>query len=338
MVIDLILAAGAVAITAARPRSWRGAAAVSAIAGVSLVLGTGMLRPALVATAPAVGFLLVALLAAGAAVGAGIPARLAAALAEVSRGRPFLLYSLVCAATAAATATVSLDGAVVFLVPTVLELGRFGAPRRPLLLGVVVVANTFSLALPEGNPTNLLVLGRLGVDAGGYTSRALPAGAAAAVICALAVALLERGRLRASGGEPTSGVAPAGLARGAAAVLRLGAQLTSLLVLLIPLAEHVRAPELGGIAGELAAACAAAAASCVANNLPAAAAAAAVGGPGAFAALAGLSVGALATEHGSVATLLAGDLAGIRAYDRRLAPVAAAALGVAVLLLWARGA
>lgn len=302
------------------------------------MLGTGTLRPALVATVPAVGFLLVALLAAAVAVNAGIPARLAAALAGASRGRPFVLYSLVCAATAAATATVSLDGAVVFLVPTVLELGRYGAPRRPLLLGVVVVANAFSLALPEGNPTNLLVLGRLGVGAADYASRALPAGAAATLLCALAVAVLERDRLRAGVGETAAIAGPARFDRGAAAVLRLAVQLSSLLVLLIPLAADVRVPEVGGLAAELAVAGAAAAAACVANNLPAAAAVAAVGGPAAFAALAGLSVGALATEHGSVATLLAGDLAGTRAYDRRLAPVAAAALALAVLLLWARGA
>jgi len=304
---------------------------------VSVVLGSGTLRPALVATAPAVGFLLVALLAAAVAVGAGVPARAAAALAAASRGRPFVLYSLVCAATAAATATVSLDGAVVLLVPTVLELGRYGAPRRPLLLGVVVVANAFSLGLPEGNPTNLLVLERLGVGAGEYASRALPAGAAAALLCALAVAVLERRRLRTPAGEAAI-AAPVRLGCGAAAVLRLGVQLTALLVLLIPLAAHVRVPALGGIAGELAVAGAAAAASCLANNLPAAAAAAAIAGPGAFAALAGLSVGALAAEHGSVATLLAGDLAGMRAYDRRLAPVATAALVLAVVLLWARGA
>jgi len=302
------------------------------------VLGAGALRPALLATAPAVGFLLVAILAAAAAVRAGIPARLAAVLAGASRGRPFVLYSLVCAATAAATAAVSLDGAVVFLVPTVLELGRYGIPRRPLLLGVVAVANAFSLALPEGNPANLLVLGRLGVGAGEYVSRALPAGAAAAFLCALAVGVLERDRLRADVGEAVPIAASARLARGAAAVLRLGVQLSSLLVLLIPLAADVPVPELGGIVGRLAVASAAAAAACVANNLPAAAAAAAVGGPSAFAALAGLSVGALAAEHGSVATLLAGDLAGTRAHDRRLAPVAAAALALAVLLLWARGA
>src|SRR5581483_242654 len=220
--------------------------------------------------------------------------------------------------------------------PTVLELGRYGIPRRPLLLGVVAVANAFSLALPEGNPANLLVLGRLGVGAGEYVSRALPAGAAAAFLCALAVGVLERDRLRADVGEAVPIAASARLARGAAAVLRLGVQLSSLLVLLIPLAADVPVPELGGIVGRLAVASAAAAAACVANNLPAAAAA--VGGPSAFAALAGLSVGALAAEHGSVATLLAGDLAGTRAHDRRLAPVAAAALALAVLLLWARGA
>ena len=82
-----------------------------------------------------------------------------------------------------------------------------------------------------------------------------------------------------------------------------------------------------GVAGALAISAATAAAAAAVNNLPASAAvAAAFSGPAAYAALAGVSVGALATEHGSVATLLAGELAGESAYERRLVPVVAAAL------------
>ena len=47
------------------------------------------------------------------------------------------------------------------------------------------------------------------------------------------------------------------------------------------------------------------------------------------------TMSALATEHGSVATLLAGELAGVRAYERRLVPVVAAALAVATVVLYA---
>ena len=118
-------------------------------------------------------------------------------------------------------------------------------------------------------------------------------------------------------------------------MLRLGVQLTSLLVLLIPAAASLPALHVAGIGGALAVAGLTAAAACLANNLPASAAvAAALTGPAAYAALAGVSVGALGTEHGSVATLLAGDLAGARAYDRRIVPFVAAALAAATALLW----
>jgi hypothetical protein len=77
----------------------------------------------------------------------------------------------------------------------------------------------------------------------------------------------------------------------------------------------------------------------VANNLPASAAVATVvsASPGAYAALIGLSVGALATPHGSVATMIASDLAGEDGELPRklLVPVAGLAVLSATLVLWA---
>jgi hypothetical protein len=74
------------------------------------------------------------------------------------------------------------------------------------------------------------------------------------------------------------------------------------------------------------------------NNLPASVWASSLltAGPIALAAVAGLAVGALAAPQGSVATLIAADLAGPgapRFSVRRLAPVAFAALLVAIVLL-----
>ena len=89
------------------------------------------------------------------------------ALAVRSRLSSRRLFVLVCVLAALLTALVSLDGAVVLMVPVVVELHRrFGAPLRALLLGVVAVANASSLALPEGNPTNLVVIERLGLPLG----------------------------------------------------------------------------------------------------------------------------------------------------------------------------
>jgi hypothetical protein len=57
----------------------------------------------------------------------------------------------------------------------------------------------------------------------------------------------------------------------------------------------------------------------------------------AYAASIGLAIGSFATAHGSVATVIAGQLAGSRAPSlpaRRLAPLATAATLAAVLVLW----
>jgi len=80
-------------------------------------------------------------------------------------------------------------------------------------------------------------------------------------------------------------------------------------------------------------------AAALANNLPVSASATALlaAGPAAYAASIGLAVGALATPQGSVATLIATDLAGPDAPAlrlRRLAPLAAAAVLFGTLLLW----
>ena len=90
--------------------------------------------------------------------------------------------------------------------------------------------------------------------------------------------------------------------------------------------------------GLLAVALAAGAAAAVANNLPASVSAAALlaAGPTAYAASIGLAVGALATPQGSVATLIATDLAGPDAPAlpiRYLAALACTGVLVATLLL-----
>ena len=122
---------------------------------LAVAFGAGSLGASVAATAPTIAFLLVAVALAGLAVRAGFASWAADNLAAVAGQRSLFLYALVCLSTAVATALVSLDGAVVLLVPVVLELARRGASLRRLLLGVVAVANAFSLGLPEGNPTNL---------------------------------------------------------------------------------------------------------------------------------------------------------------------------------------
>ena len=95
------------------------------------------------------------------------------------------MYVLVCLASALATAVVSLDGAVVLMVPLLLALSRrHQAPLAPLLLGTVAVANAASIAVPQGNPTNLVVIQRLGIAPIDFLEHMLVPGLVGALACA----------------------------------------------------------------------------------------------------------------------------------------------------------
>ena len=64
------------------------------------------------------------------------------------RGSSVALYVLVCALCALFTAAVSLDGAVVLMIPLLVILARrFDAPFGALFLGAVVVANAASIGV-----------------------------------------------------------------------------------------------------------------------------------------------------------------------------------------------
>src|SRR5207247_2649154 len=134
---------------AARPRSWFSAAAAAAGAGLDLTLiGPRPLEVALAATGPMLAFLTAALSLAALAERSGLAERTAALLAAAGRGRMLVLYVLVCAVCALLTAVVSLDGAVVLMVPVLLAIARrHGVGVAPLLLGTIAVANAFSVAV-----------------------------------------------------------------------------------------------------------------------------------------------------------------------------------------------
>jgi Na+/H+ antiporter NhaD/arsenite permease-like protein len=113
---------------------------------------------------------------------------------------------------------------------------------------------------------------------------------------------------------------------------------TGLLVVVHALGVRLPTDPARGLLGLLLIAGVVGAAAAVANNLPVSAAATALlsAGPAAYAASIGLAVGALATPQGSVATLIATDLAGAEAPAisvRHFAPLAAGALVLATVLL-----
>jgi len=355
LTIDVIIAAGAVVSLAAWPRSTGSAAACAAGAcGLVALHGTGAARVALSATLPMLVYLTAALSIAGVAARSRLVESAASLLARQAKGSAFRLYCLLCLMAAASTMAVSLDGAVVLAAPVLVELRRrYGAPLAPLLLGLIAVANTVSVAVPQGNPTNLVLMERLGMSAGAFTAHLCVPALAAAVSAAAAVGLLERKRLERTVARPAvvSRVDRRGLRALVLLVTAAGAGWTASLVgmspvwpfalvtivslalerrdarLIVPwrIAVQVgalltilgtftsgRGPFVGlGDVGMVGLAVAACLLSGLFNNLPASVAVAALPlAPGAaYGAIAGLSVGALATPHGSVATLIALDLA-----------------------------
>jgi len=378
LTVRLILALAAVAFVGARPRSWASAIGAAGCAALVLTTGAGGLGRALTTTGPPIAFIAAVMGLALLADHAG----LADLLARAGRGRTLGLFGCTCVASAVLTAALSLDGAVVVMAPVLAALARrHGAPLRPLLLGSVGVANCFSAALPAGNPTNLVVMERLGLSPEGFVGRMLLPSLGATLACVAVVWLLERRRLggtyaraersgpaRRAGWlalgtaaaanwiSPLVGISPwlpvaaiavvalalAGRRPLVALPLRVGVQIGSLLVVLGALREQLHlstlglsAPTLAGLAFVAAAVTLGAA---LANNLPASAAVASLlsAGPGSYAALLGLSAGALATPHGSVATLISLDMspepAG-RGLARSLALAAVAAVGVGVVLV-----
>jgi arsenical pump membrane protein len=381
LAIHLSLAAVAVAVLALRPRRNSSAAVVATIAVVELALGAPR-SGAITVVGPVIAFLAAAMTLAAIANRSGLGDRAALALARGGRGHPVALYGLVCGLCAVLTAVVSLDGAVVLMVPIVLALHRrHGAPLAPLLLGVVGVANAASIAVPQGNPTNLVVIGRLHMSLLGFTGQMLVPGITGTLVCAIAVALFERRRLRVRYQPPQSRPEPLSreqrvsvLALGGAALAawaapfdgippwwpfvaavsvsllatrcwsavvvpwRVAIQIAALAV--IAGAVGVRAPEFHAVAWPtlLIVALATGGAAALINNLPASVWASSLltSGPIAAAAVVGLAVGALAAPQGSVATLIAADLAGPEAPRfsvRRLMPIALAALLAAILAL-----
>src|SRR3954454_20629987 len=376
----IIIAVIAVGALVAAPRSSRAAAVVLAAAGVDVASGAAA-APAVAVVAPLVAFLAAALTLASLVQRSGLAERAAGALAGLARGSGLRLYALVCGACALLTAAISLDGAVVLIVPLLLALHRrAGAPFAPLFVGAVAVAYAVSIAVPQGNPTNLVVMSRLGVSPAGFIGHMLAPGLAAAAFCAVAVAIADRIALGApirldataravwSGEErhaalalaaaalvawiaPFAGVAPwwpftavVAVALAAARTRpvvpwRVAAQVGGLVVVTQALHLPAPVPHSLGLGGFIALAAAIGAASALANNLPVSVWASSLlaSGTSAYAATIGLAVGALATPQGSVATLIAAELAGPSAPKlgvRRLAPLAVAALLVAAMAVW----
>jgi len=383
LIPHIILAVIAVGALALRPRSAR-ATLLVALAGALDTLFGASAGATFAVIAPLIAFLAAALTLAALVERSGLAERGASALAASARGSALLLYLLVCAVCVLLTAAVSLDGAVVLMIPLLVTLARrFGAPFAPLFLGTIVVANAASIAVPQGNPTNLVLINRLGLSAAAFLEHMLAPGIAAAAIGVVGVALSERRALAAplrvathqrrplSAAErhaaislalaalvawaaPLAGIAPWWPFCGAVVLgvmtcrerprliipWRIAVQVAGLLIVTHAVGLTVRVSAVAGLPGLLAIAACVGAASALANNLPVSVCATGLltAGAPAYAASVGLAIGSLATPQGSVATLIASQLAGPTAPPvrvRRFAPLAAAGTLAATLLLWA---
>jgi Na+/H+ antiporter NhaD/arsenite permease-like protein len=90
-------------------------------------------------------------------------------IAALGRGSVFLLWLLVLALSAVATAFLSLDTTAVLVTPVVVLLAVHARiPPLPFALSTVWLANTASLLLPVSNLTNLLAQGRLSLTPLGF--------------------------------------------------------------------------------------------------------------------------------------------------------------------------
>jgi len=390
----------AVVPLALRPRSATGVAVTCAAGALAVAVGAVSWHAAGLAAGRAItltGFLAGAIWLAGLARNAGLTDRIANAVTRAANGRHGSVFVLVCGLSAALTATLSLDGAVVVMAPLVTALARGDAALgRPLLLGCIGVANAFSLALPQGNPTNLVIVEGVGVSPASFITHLSAPAVVATGVCVAVIATTHRHALQgrcAAGPQPTTplsgaerlavaallaaavagaaapwaGVPPwaplvaiaavtGGIARlraqpvlAPAVPWRVGAQVLALLLVSDALAGRLELPATGPGHGSLAALLAmtgiVATAAALANNLPTSVVVSgllASRGAPAYAALTGMSVGALATPHGSVATMIAFEQAerippAVASYLRFWLPTTALATLAATSLIWLLG-
>jgi len=117
------------------------------------------------------------------------------------------------------TSVLNLDTSVVFLTPVVVHAARSrGHDEGPLLYGCLLLSNAGSLLLPGSNLTNLIVAGHHHVSGASFFGRMAPAWAAAVVVTAVVVGVVERRSLRPGTGDRAE-PQPATLGLGLVAVI-----------------------------------------------------------------------------------------------------------------------
>ena len=127
----------------------------------------------------------------------GIFEVLAGMAARLSGGRPRRLLIAVVAVGAVVAALLSNDAAALVLTPVVwVIVTRFGLEPLPYVLACTFVADAASLALPVGNPVNVIVSDRLGISPVSLVPVLLPAAVAAVVVLLACLLAMNRRQLR----------------------------------------------------------------------------------------------------------------------------------------------
>ena len=175
-------------------RPWRVTEAAAAVLGAGAMVLAGIVSPA-DAAANVAGHWNVLLFFLGLTGTAAVAERsgafevLAGLAAGLSGGRPRRLLIAVVVVGAVVAAVLSNDAAALVLTPVVYVIvTRFGLEPLPYALACTFVADAASLALPTGNPVNVIVSDRLGESPAGLVPILLPA--AVASVAALLICLL----------------------------------------------------------------------------------------------------------------------------------------------------
>ncbi len=123
---------------------------------------------------------------------------LAGLTARWSQGRPRRLMVAVVIVGAVVAAALSNDAAALVLTPVVYVIvTKFGLEPLPYVLACTFVADAASLALPTGNPVNVIVTDQLGQSPIGLVPVLLPAALAAVVTLLACLLIVYRRQLRA---------------------------------------------------------------------------------------------------------------------------------------------
>jgi arsenical pump membrane protein len=195
MVVAVLALAIALAIALAWRHPW--APAVGACAGVAVALVGGaaiaadaehaardLWRPLLVITG--------IMITTSCAAELGVFARLATWIEPTTRGPVRHAFRTVFAVSAVTAALLSNDAAILLVTPVVIALIKAVYPRRhpkftpPFALAVFVAAGV--APLPTGNPMNLVVSDRAGIDLNSYALHMVPVAIAGWIVAYLALA------------------------------------------------------------------------------------------------------------------------------------------------------